>query len=69
MLRLRTSTPITGGALVAATAPTDNPLLKLQPILEEKISSEAPAPATQLAEYLEYDVQTKAGKSYTFRME
>ena len=69
LLRLRTSTPITGGALVAATAPTDNPLLKLQPILEEKISSEAPAPATQLAEYLEYDVQTKAGKSYTFRME
>jgi len=69
LLRLRTSTPITGGALVAATAPTDNPLLKLQPILEEKISPEAPTPATQLAEYLEYDVQTKAGKSYTFRME
>lgn len=69
LLRLRTSTPITGGALVAATAPTDNPLLKLQPILEEKISPKAPTPATQLAEYLEYDVQTKAGKSYTFRME
>lgn len=69
MLRLRTSTPITGHALVAATAPTDNPLLKLQPILEEKISPEAPAPTTTIADYLEYDLVTKPGKSYTFRAE
>ena len=69
MLRLRTSTPITGHALVAATAPTDNPLLQLQPILEEKISPEAPAPTTTIADYLEYDLVTKPGKSYTFRAE
>ena len=69
MLRLRTSTPITGHALVAATAPTDNPLLQLQPILEEKISPEAPAPTTTIADYLEYDLVTNPGKSYTFRAE
>lgn len=66
MLRLRTSTPIAGGALVEAATPTDNPLLMLQPILEPKISSEAPAPTVALPEYFEYDAMTKAGKRYTF---
>ncbi|MBQ5620434.1 MAG: glycoside hydrolase family 95 protein, partial [Alistipes sp.] len=69
MLRLRTSTPIAGGALAEATTPTDNPLLQLQPILEPKISAEAPAPTVALPTYIEYDVVTKAGKSYTFRAE
>ena len=66
MLRLRTSTPIAGSALAEATAPTDNPLLQLQPILEAKISPEAPAPTTSLPDYLEYDLQTERGRSYTF---
>lgn len=66
MLRLRTSTPIAGSALAEATAPTDNPLLRLQPILEAKISPEAPAPTTSLPDYLEYDLQTERGRSYTF---
>ena len=69
ILRLRTATPIVGEALAEATAPTDNPLLQLQPILEPKISAEAPAPTVALPSYLEYDVVTKAGKSYTFRAE
>ncbi|MDO4758645.1 MAG: glycoside hydrolase family 95 protein [Rikenellaceae bacterium] len=66
ILRLRTSTPIEGGALAEATEPTDNPLLMLQPILEPKISPEAPAPTVALPEYFEYDAMTKAGKRYTF---
>lgn len=69
LLRLRTSTPIVDKGLAEAATPTDNPLLKLQPILDPKISPEAPAPSVPLKEYLEYDVQTKAGKSYTFRAE
>ncbi len=69
LLRLRTSTPIVGKGLAEAATPTDNPLLKLQPILDPKISPEAPAPSVPLKEYLEYDVQTKAGKSYMFRAE
>lgn len=69
LLRLRTSTPIVGKGLAEAATPTDNPLLKLQPILDPKISPEAPAPSVPLKEYLEYDVQTRAGKSYTFRAE
>lgn len=69
LLRLRTSTPIVGKGLAEATTPTDNPLLKLQPILDPKISPEAPAPSVPLKEYLEYDVQTRTGKCYTFRAE
>lgn len=66
ILRLRTATPITGETLAEATAPTDNPLLQLQPILEPKISAEAPAPTVTLPTYYEYDAMTRAGKSYTF---
>lgn len=69
ILRLRTATPIVGEALAEATVPTDNPLLQLQPILEPKISAEAPAPTVTLPTYYEYDAMTRAGKSYTFRAE
>ena len=65
-LRLRTSTPIAGKGLTEATEPTENPLLQQQPILEPQISAEAPAPTTSLEEYLEYDVETKPGKVYSF---
>ena len=65
-LRLRTSTPIAGKGLTEATEPTENPLLQQQPILEPQISAEAPVPTTSLEEYLEYDVDTKPGKVYSF---
>lgn len=67
VLRLRTSTPIAGKGLVEVSEPSQNPLLQLQPILKEQISPEAPAPTTSLERYLEYDVETQAGKVYTFQ--
>lgn len=67
VLRLRTATELTGKGLTEADAPSEHPLLKLQPILEPKISPEAPAPTTSLPTYKEYDLTTRAGKSYTLR--
>ncbi|MBR5850498.1 MAG: glycoside hydrolase family 95 protein [Alistipes sp.] len=66
LLRLRTANPITGHALAPATAPTDHPLLAAQAILPPKRSAEAPEQIVALPAYFEYDVMTRAGKSYTF---
>ena len=68
MLRLRTEQPIAGAGLAEATAPSDNPLLQLQPILEPKCSPElAEVAKTAFPTYYEYDVMTKAGKAYRFK--
>ena len=66
-LRLRTATPLAGAEPVDAAVPTENPLLKPQPLPETVVSAEAPATAFELPCFYEYEVPTAAGRSYTFR--
>ncbi|MBO5188053.1 MAG: glycoside hydrolase family 95 protein [Alistipes sp.] len=66
ILRLRTTTPLSGGALAEATTPSDNPLLRLQPITTPKYSIDAPVAHFAMPKYYEYDAMTRPGCRYTF---
>ncbi len=69
-LRLRTADPITDEGLTATTEPSDNPLLRPQPILAPKHSAElGESSRASLPNYYEYDVATKAGKTYRFTLQ
>ena len=67
ILRLRTASPIEGGALAAATTTTDNPLLAVPELPAMQVAPEATRTPITLPSYYEYDLVTKAGKSYTLR--
>ena len=66
ILRLRTATPLVGEALAEATSPSDNPLLRTQPIAGVERASEASLRDDTLPAYHEYDAVTRAGRRYTF---
>lgn len=68
LLRLRTETPLKGKGLKRAKGPNSNTFFQIHPIKTPVIAKEAEVKKTVLPDYLEYDVMTKKGESYTFKI-
>lgn len=66
-LRLRSHIPLTGKNMTKAQGENTNRLLQSADIAKAIISKEASLDGVQLADIFEYDIPTRAGKSYKFK--
>lgn len=66
-LRLRSYVPLKGKKIQEATGINANPLLKPVEIAKPLVSEQAVLKGVVLKEVFEYDIPTKAGKTYLFR--
>lgn len=67
-LRLRTYNKIEGKGITLAKGDNKNVFYKFQPIETPIISPQAALKGTSIKPVYEYDIQTKKGKSYTFKL-
>ena len=65
-LRLRSGSALTGANLVPAKGANPNPLFAVQPTQKPVVSSKAVFEGVGLSKTIEQDINTEAGKSYTF---
>ncbi len=65
-LRLRTESELKGRRLKKARGDNPNPFFAINEIKEPEVSEKAEIAPVNLPDYLEYDVKTKAGETYTF---
>jgi len=65
-LRIRTGNRLKGNSLKKAAGENDNPLFEIHEIKKPLISKKADINKISLPKFFEYDVNTEAGKTYTF---
>jgi len=64
-MRLRSATKLKGAGLTAASGENTNSLFRREPTVKPIISPKASLKGTGVGNYFEYDVNTKAGETYT----